>query len=458
MGDIVEKALSYAREHRNAFLAELAEFLAIPSISTDPAYASEMKEAAEWVADHLRALGMSNVRVYPTHGHPVVYGEARSTQPDAPTVLVYGHYDVQPPDPIDLWQSPPFEATIRGDNLYARGATDMKGQVMATFAAVESIIHTGDLPVHLKFLIEGEEETGSAGLATFIAQHQDLLACDFSLNPDAGMLGPDLPTITYALRGLAYFEVRVYGPDHDLHSGVFGGVVHNPAQALAELIAGMHDEHGHITLPGFYDSVRPLDEEERAELARLPQDEHFYLKHTGVPALWGEPEYTPVERVTARPTLEVNGMLSGFTGDGSKTVIPSMAMAKISMRLVPDQTPEAVKEQLLRYLEEHAPPTIRWEVKEMTGALPAITDRKSPAVQALYRALETTWNVRPLFKREGGTIPVVAMLKQMMNVDSVLTGFALPEDNLHSPNEKLHLPTWYKGIEALVRFFYNLTA
>ena len=453
-----ERAVAYVREHREAFLESLKEFLRIPSISTTPEHADDVREAAEWVADYLRALGLANVRVYPTSGHPVVYGESLAAGEGAPTVLIYGHYDVQPADPLDLWETPPFEPSIRGEHIYARGATDMKGQVMATLAAVEAIVRTGDLPVNVKFLIEGEEEVGSPSLPAFIAQHKGMLACDVSLNPDAGMLAPDKPTITYALRGLAYFEVWVYGPKQDLHSGVFGGVVHNPAQALAELIAGMHDEHGHITLSGFYDSVRPLDEEERAELARLPMGEDFYLENTGVPALWGEPEYTPVERATARPTLEVNGIVSGFTGEGAKTVIPSKAMAKISMRLVPDQDPKEVHQQLLRYLKEHAPETIRWDVVEMHGAPPAITDRHSPGVQAMAQAMETVWGVRPLFKREGGTIPVVAFIREQLGADSVLTGFAMPGDNMHGPNEKLHLPTWYRGIEALVHFLYNMGA
>ncbi len=451
------QALTYVREHREAFLAKLAEFLRIPSISTLEEHARDVEEAAHWVADYLRSLGMEDVQVYPTEGHPVVYGAYTAAGEGAATILVYGHYDVQPADPKELWTSPPFEATVRGDYLYARGATDMKGQIMAALAAVEAAVHSGGLPVNIKFLIEGEEETGSASLPGFIRHHKDMLSADVSLNPDAGMLAPDLPTITYALRGLAYFEIRVYGPKQDLHSGVFGGVVHNPAQALAELIAGMHDARGRVTLPGFYDKVRPLDEEERAELARLPQDERFYLEHTGVPKLWGEPEYTPVERATARPTLEVNGLLSGFTGRGSKTVIPRQAMAKISMRLVPDQTPEEVHRQLLRYLETHAPETIRWEVEAMTGALPAMVDRNSPWVQAMAQGLHAAWGTRPLFKREGGTIPVVAFLKELLNMDSVLTGFALPDDNMHAPNERLHLPTWYKGMEALVHFLYNLS-
>ncbi|HEY57936.1 MAG TPA: dipeptidase [Anaerolineae bacterium] len=450
-----EQALAYLEQHAERFLAELESFLRIPSISTLPEHKADMERTANWVAENLRAIGAENVQVFPTAGHPVVYGELRAVQPNAPTVLVYGHYDVQPAEPLEAWHSPPFEPTVRGERLYARGATDMKGQVIASLKAAEAAMH-GGLPINLKFLIEGEEEVGSPNLAPFIAGHKDLLACDFCLNPDAGMIAPDLPTITYALRGLAYFELRVYGPKQDLHSGIYGGVVHNPAQALAELIAGMHDEQGRVTLPGFYDKVRPLDDEERAELARLPMDEAFYLAQTGAPALWGEAGYTPVERVGARPTLEVNGLYSGFIGEGAKTVLPAYAMAKISCRLVPDQDPDEVAAQMRAYLEQHAPPTIRWELEVMHGGPASITDRKSPWVQALAQAMEQVWGVRPAYKREGGSIPVVAQIQEILGKDSVLTGFGLPDGNLHAPNENLHLPTWRKGIMALVHFFYNL--
>ncbi|MFN3929953.1 MAG: M20/M25/M40 family metallo-hydrolase, partial [Thermoflexus sp.] len=337
MSDPRLQALEYVRRNRDRFLEELKDFLRIPSVSTDPAHQRDVQRAAEWVADRLRRAGAGRVEIFPTGGHPVVYAEAPANRPEAPVVLVYGHYDVQPPDPLDQWESGPFDPTVRGDNLYARGASDMKGQVLASIAAFEAVARSGPPPVHVKFLIEGEEEVGSPHLPDFIERNRELLQCSVSLNPDAGMIAPDRPTITYGLRGLAYFELRVYGPAHDLHSGLYGGVVHNPAQALCELIAGMHDAEGRVTLPGFYDRVRPLTEEERAELARLPMDERFYLELTGAPALWGEAGYTPIERIGARPTLEVNGLLAGFTGPGAKTVLPAYAMAKISMRLVPDQ-------------------------------------------------------------------------------------------------------------------------
>jgi len=456
MSDLRLKAVQYAQEHRLHFLDELKTFLTIPSVSTDPAHQPDIQRAAAWVADQLRALGADRVAILATAGHPVVYGEWLAAGPTAPTVLVYGHYDVQPADPLELWQSGPFAPTERGENLYARGASDMKGQILATLKAIEAIVRNDTLPVNVKFLIEGEEEVGSPGLADFITTHKALLTCDFALNTDAGMLAPDLPTIVYGLRGLTYFELRLYGPAHDLHSGMYGGVVHNPAQALCELIAGMHDAAGRVTLPGFYDKVRPLSAEERDELARLPTDEAFYRQQTGAPALWGETGYTPAERIGARPTLEVNGLLSGFTGQGAKTVLPAWAMAKISMRLVPDQDPNEIEGQLRRYLETHAPNTIRWELTPMAAGAASLSDRHSRGTLALSRALETVWGRRPVFSRMGGSVPVVAQMQALMGIESVLTGFGLPDDNLHAPNEKLHLPTWYRGIEALIHFFYNL--
>jgi acetylornithine deacetylase/succinyl-diaminopimelate desuccinylase-like protein len=457
----LQAALQYAHEHRERFLEELKEFVRLPSVSTDPERKGEMQATAEWVAGQLSGLGFQGVQLYPTGGHPVVYGEMIH-KPEAPVVLIYGHYDVQPAEPLELWDTPAFEPAERGENLYGRGASDMKGQVLASLKAVESILKTGSgadgsgLPVNLKFLVEGEEEIGSPNLGRFMKEHKDLLACDFCLNPDAGMIDPDHPTITYGLRGLAYFELRLTGPENDLHSGIFGGAVHNPAQVLCDLVAGMHDEHGRVTLPGFYDRVRPLSAEEREELARLPMTEEFYLKTANVPALAGEEGYTPVERTGARPTLEINGLLSGFTGEGSKTVLPSKAMAKISMRLVPDQDPAEVHQQLLAYLEAKAPPTVRWEVIQMSGGPACITDRDMAGVKAMAHALRTVWGKRPLYKREGGSIPVVAEMQELLGVGSIVCGFGLLDDNAHGPNEKQHLPTWYRGIEALIHFFYNL--
>jgi len=408
------------------------------------------------MATRLKRLGMENVEVMPTDGgHPVVYGDY-IRKPGAPTVLVYGHYDVQPPDPEDLWQTGPFEPEIRGDLLFGRGSSDMKGQVLAAFSAIEAAMKSGGIPVNLKFLLEGEEEIGSKHLEPFLQKHATKFKADVSLNPDAGMMGIDMPTITYGLRGLAYFEINVWGPKADLHSGLYGGAVHNPAQVLTELIASMHDEKGRITLPDFYDSVRPLSDQERADFARLPNDDASYLAETGVPALWGEEGFSSAERTGARPTLEVNGLLSGWTGPGSKTVLPAKAMAKISCRLVPDQIPADVKVQMERFMEENAPKTIKWEVKDLTSSPTAIADLNNPGVRAMDKAMESVWGMRPFFRREGGSIGAVAMLQQICDVESVLVGMGLPSDNVHSPNEHLHLPTWYKGIDAFIHFFYNL--
>lgn len=456
MSEARQQALEYARQNRERFLSDLKEFVAIPSVSMQEEHKDDMVRAAEWLVAHLTKMGMQNVQLMPTAKHPVVFGEWRQAGEDAPTVLIYGHYDVQPVDPLELWKTQPYEATRDGDLLLGRGASDMKGQAVATLAAVEAVMQTSGLPVNVKWLFEGEEEMGSVSMEAFLPQYKDLFAADFCLNPDAGMIGADRPTITYGLRGLAYFEIHVWGPVHDLHSGLYGGTVHNPAQALIELIAGMHDQNGSITLPGFYDPVRPVSAEEHADMAKLPQDEAFYQEQTGVPALWGEPDYLPVERVGARPTLEVNGFLSGYTGEGSKTVLPAKAMAKVSCRLVPDQDPHEVHKQMLAYMEANAPETIKWEVKLLNYGSTAITDRDLPAIKAMAQAMETVWGVRPFFKREGGSIPVVAMLQNNVGAESILFGSSLPEDNVHAPNERLHLPTWYKMIDAIIHFFYNL--
>ena len=456
MSDARQQALEFAKNNRERFIEDLKELVAIPSVSMQDEHKDDIVRAAEWLAAYLKKLGMENVQLLPTDKHPVVFGEWLKAGADAPTVLIYGHYDVQPVDPLELWNTKPYEAVREGDLLFGRGTSDMKGQAIATLAAVEAVMQTSGLPVNVKWLFEGEEEMGSVSMEAFLPEHKDLFAADFCLNPDAGMIGADKPTITYGLRGLAYFDIFVSGPDHDLHSGLYGGTVHNPAQALIELIAGMHDKNGSITLPGFYDPVRPVTPEEHADMAKLPQDEAFYKEQTGVPQLWGEPQYLPVERVGARPTLEVNGFLSGYTGEGSKTVLPAKAMAKISCRLVPDQTPQQVHQQLLAYMEANAPKTINWEVKLLNAGSTAIADRNLPAIKSMAQAMETIWGVSPFFKREGGSIPVVAMLQNNVGAESILFGSSLPEDNVHAPNERLHLPTWFKTIDAIIHFFYNL--
>ena len=457
MADQRENALQYAHNNKENFLSAYKEILRIPSVSTEKAHRPDIQRAAEWLSVQLSGLGMQKVQLFPTEGSPVVYGEYSGAE-GAPTVLVYGHYDVQPVDPVELWKTGPFEPTVIGDDIFARGASDMKGQALITLKAAESLIQTGGMPVNIKWLFEGEEEVGSPNLATFIASHSELLACDYAINPDSGMIGREYPTITYGLRGLAYFEMRVFGPAHDLHSGMFGGVVHNPANALAELIAGMHDKKGRVTLPGFYNRVLPMSQEERDEFARLPIGDSDYIEQTGVPALRGEAGYTANEQTGARPTLDVNGLLSGFTGEGSKTVIPAWAMAKLSMRLVPEQDPKKIHKDLMRYLERNAPKDIRWELKSLAGNPASISDRNNPGVQAMAKALETVWGKRPNFKREGGSIPVVGDMQRLLGVESVICGFGLPDDNVHAPNEKQNLPTWYHGIDAYIHFFLNMKA
>ena len=449
------KALRQAAKQHDAYLQEYQEYLRIPSVSTLSEHKGDVQRCAEWVADQLRNMGLTNVQILPTAGHPVVFGEWLQAA-DKPTVLMYGHYDVQPVDPLNEWHSGPFEPSIRGDYIYARGASDMKGQGHAFMKALEALLQNGELEVNVKVFFEGEEEIGSPSLPAFIAEHKDLLKSDFVLNCDSGIMGIDQPSMIYGLRGLAYFELWVYTASQDLHSGTFGGSIYNPGQALADLIAGMHDKKGKITLPGFYDKVRKLTGKERRQLAKLPYDEATWLGITGAPGLHGEKGYSTVERVGARPTLEVNGLLSGFTGEGSKTVLPAKAMAKISCRLIPDQDPDEVEQQLRQYLAANAPSTIRWELKALAGSKGALTPTDTPYMKAASKALQKTFGVKPVYELGGGSVPIVIMLKEQLGVDSVLLGFGMRDDNIHGPNEHQHLPTYFKGIETYIRFLANL--
>ncbi len=451
MSDL-KRIIEFAAGGYDQHVAELKEWLSIPSVSTLPEHKADMQRAADWFARRLKALGFANVAIHPTAGHLVVFGESLGV-PSKPTVLIYGHYDVQPADPLNEWVSPPFEPTIRDNNIYARGASDMKGQAHGVLKALEAWVKNGGLPVNIKVMLEGEEELGSPHLGAFITEHKAMLKSDLVLNVDSGILGPDLPALVYGLRGLAYFEVWIYGAKQDLHSGLFGGSILNPAQALCAIIAGMHDENGHITLPGFYDKVRQLTPAEREEIARLPGTDKEWQGLSGVPRLYGEKGFTTPERVGARPTLEVNGLVSGFTGDGIKTVLPAKAMAKISMRLVPYQDPVEVEKQLKEYMTKNAPPEITWQVKILGIAQPMIVERESAGMRAAASALKTTFGVPPVFKLEGGSVPVVSMVKAILGVDCVQMGFALPDDNFHGPNEKLHLPSYRRGIESYIRFF-----
>lgn len=453
----MNQAIEYAKSNSERYLDEYKALLRIPSVSTLPEHRGDVERTARWIAVELQRVGVPHVEILPTAGHPAVFAELAGPK-GSPTVLVYGHYDVQPVDPVHEWVSPPFEPAVRGEYLFARGASDMKGQIFAQIKALEALLKHGPAPCTIKYLIEGEEEIGSPNLETIVDTYRDKLRCDFVLNCDAGIHKPDVPAITYSLRGLAYFEVEVHGPSKDLHSGLFGGSVHNPAQALCELIAGMHDAEGRVTLPGFYDKVRALDEEEREALAKLPHSDDEWRAMTGAPALWGEKGYTTIERVGARPTLEVNGILSGFTGEGSKTVLPAKAMAKISTRLVADQEGAEVHAQLCEYLRRNAPPAITWEVRELTHGRGAIMDRHSPWMRRAAAALVAVFGKEPIFKREGGSVPVVSLLQQKLGADSVMLGFALPDDGIHGPNERQHLPTFYRGIETYIRFLSSLGA
>jgi acetylornithine deacetylase/succinyl-diaminopimelate desuccinylase-like protein len=451
-------AIEYARQNRKRFLTELVDFLSIPSIGAQPKHKSDMEHAAAWLRDKLLAAGFTKAEVMPTAGHPVVYAEWLAAGPNAPTILIYGHYDVQPPDPLNEWATPPFEATVIGDDLFARGVSDNKGQLYTHVKAVDAFKNTtGGPPINVKCVFEGEEEIGSPSLAPFVHEHADLLAADVAVISDSHMLDKNTPAIAYALRGLAYIEVEVTGPDHDLHSGVYGGAVLNPINALARMIARLQDDDGHITIPGFYERVRALDAEERKELAKAPFDHEAWLEEAGAKADWGEAGYTIAERTTARPTLDVNGIWGGYTGAGSKTVLPSQAFAKISMRLVADQDPARVKQLIRDYLIEIAPPEVTVEVRDLHSGNAAIVRRDSPAMRAAFRAYAEVFGQEPIFIREGGTIPVVATFQQVLGIETILMGFGLPDDRLHSPNEKFHLPNFYKGIETAVRFMELLS-
>jgi len=447
-------AFQYLDENTERFQSELIQWLKIPSISQFASHREDMNKAANWLAEKLRSMGCTSVEILPTEGIPVVYGEWLNGGASAPTVLIYGHYDVQSPEPLADWKSQPFEPEIRNGNLYARGASDMKGQTLASVNAAEAIIKSENLPINIKFLIEGEEEVGSRNLNQFLTEHREKLACDFSLNTDAGgMPDADTPSICYSLRGGAGFILEIFGPKQDIHSGEYGGVVQNPIHVLSKVIADLHDANGHVTIPGFYDRVRKIDEEEHAEMARLPFDNAFLMNHSGAPALWGEREFLPAERIGARPTFEV----LQFEAGQPKSAIPAKAAARLSFRLVPDQDPKEVHEQLRSCLESNLPRTVTWNLQFLGGNPAVITDRHSPAVKAMKEALQTAFGKEPIFQRTGGGIGAVLMFKQTLGVDSVLTGFSLYDDNFHGPNEKLHLPTWKKGMVALVHFFHNLT-
>lgn len=454
-----EAIRSHVEERREAWLDEVNEFLRIPSVSTDPERADQVKAAADWLAAKLRESGCSEVEIWPTPGHPVVYGAWRGAE-GAPTLLVYGHYDVQPEEPVELWDSPPFEPTVRDGKLFARGAADDKGQLYIHVKALQAWLESrGDCPVNVVFLIEGEEEVGSENIEACVREHQDRLACDAVMISDTIMFAAGLPSITYSLRGIAYMQLDVTGPRGDLHSGSFGGAVVNPGEALARMIASCRDPHsGEITIPGFYDDVVPLTDAEREQWSTLPFDEERYREELGVDALLHEKDFGVLERTWARPTFEVNGLLSGFTGEGSKTVLPSKAMAKVSMRLVADQDPGEVMDAVEAHLRAVKPDGVRLQVTRMQSGTPWMTPRDHPVMQAAGRAMERGFGAEPVFIREGGSIPLVGLLEELFGVPAVLMGIGLPDENAHAPNENLDISNFYAGIASAAFFLEELSA
>ncbi len=452
MNDVID----FININRDRYVQELTQFLAIPSISALAEHKGDIQRCARWAADEMTHVGLENARVIETAGHPIVCADWLHAA-DAPTVLFYGHYDVQPVDPLDLWTSPPFEATIRDEEIYARGACDDKGQVFVHFKAIEAHLKKmGRLPVNFKIVLEGEEEVGSVNLTPFVHDHKAELAADLVLISDTEMFDRGIPSICYGLRGLCYMQVDLRGTRSDLHSGSNGGAVANPANVLASVVAQLKDRSGHVRIPGFYDDVRPLRDEERAEFARLGFNDNKYKKQLGAPRLFGETGYTTLERLWARPTLDVNGLLSGFTGEGTKTVIPAVAMAKISMRLVPNQDPAKVAELFEAHVKKITPKTVELKITRMHGAKAWMTDFDNPYVQAAGRALEKGFNKRPVYTREGGSIPVVATFQEELGIPTVLFGFGLPDDNLHAPNEKFNLANFFNGMAASAFLYEEL--
>jgi acetylornithine deacetylase/succinyl-diaminopimelate desuccinylase-like protein len=446
------RPLRYAGQHRDRFLQELKDFVRFPTVSAQANHRQDLKKCAAWLADHLRKIGLENIKVIPTNRHPIVYADWKRAA-GRPTVLIYGHYDVQPAEPLDKWRSPPFEPTVRGDNIYGRGACDNKGQMFAHIKAMESYLRTGgSLPVNVKCLFEGEEEVGSQNLPSFIARNKHALAADVAVMSDTRMLGPDRPALTYGLRGGLSLELEVNGPGHDLHSGNFGGAIHNPLQAVCEIIAGLHDRKGRVAVTGFYDRVRQWGSRERINMRKTGPTDEKILNDAKAACGWGERGYTLYERTTIRPALTLNGITGGYQGEGSKAVIPSRALAKINIRLVPDQDPREIEAIVRKHIASATPPTVHSSVRTMLAAHPAVINRNHPAMRAASHAYMRGFGRAPVFLRSGGTIPVVNMFQGMLGMPTVLMGFALPDDRIHAPNEKFHLPNLYKGIVTCISF------
>jgi acetylornithine deacetylase/succinyl-diaminopimelate desuccinylase-like protein len=443
----MQLVLDYLKQNQKRFLAEFCDYLRFPSVSAQPAHKKDLHACAEWLVAHCRAIGLA-ARLCPTGGHPIVIAKTprAKSKTKRPHYLVYGHYDVQPPEPLELWQTPPFEPRIEGKTICARGSTDNKGQNFAHIKAIEAYLKTGTpLPCDLTFVIEGEEEVGSESLSSFLKKNRRELDCEAVVVSDTGMPSPKHPALTYALRGIIAFEITLHGPSHDLHSGVFGGAVENPAMALAQLLAKVRDRKGRITIPGFYDDVAPLSKFEREQAAHYPLPDAKLKKLLGSPQLFGEHGFTATEQRSARPTFEINGLTSGYQGEGSKTIVPSWARAKITCRLVPDQKPGQIRKAVCAHLKKICPPTVRMEIEAGHGAEAYHVSPTGPQAQAALRALEKAFGCKPILMREGGSIPIVNEFKKILGADSLLLGLGLPDDNAHSPNEKFSLDCFEKG-------------
>ena len=451
----MDKVLNYIDAHRERFVRELVEWVRIPSISSLPQHKADVARNAEHLADELRRLNADRVEILPTAGHPAVFAEWNHA-PGKPTLLIYGHHDVQPVDPLDEWHSPPFEATVRDGRLYGRGVVDDKGQVWIHVKAIEAFLKGGNgkLPINIKMIVEGEEEVGSVHLEGLLREHAELLKADYVCVSDTAMFGRGIPSLCVGLRGLAYFELHVHGPSSDLHSGSFGGGIANPANALARIIAKLHDDEGRILVPGFYDKVRKLTDAEREEIASLPHDDEAWLSMTGAPATFGEAGFSTLERIWARPTLDVNGLKSGFQGEGAKTIIPATAMAKLSCRLVPDQTPEEIARLLSDYVQRIAPPGVRTEIKLIHGGLPYLAPTDHPVYEIARRAFSKAFGKKTVFIREGGSIPFVRTIADATGKPCLLMGFGQPDENAHAPNEWLDLENFHLGIKSAA-FLYD---
>lgn len=453
-----EKFLEYIQNGKDRFLNELKDVLSIPSVSNSEENKQDVIKCANWLKAHMDKLGIRNTKIFETKGHPIVYGDYMSAGSDKPLILIYGHYDVQPPDPLDLWTSPPFVPVIKDGKIYGRGTADDKGQIFIHLKAIESLLQTeGTLPVNVKIIFEGEEEIGSENLEEFISSHKELLKADYVVISDTSMYEKGKPAICYGLRGLCYMQIDVTGPNRDLHSGTYGGGVDNPINALAEIISKLKSNDGKILVDGFYDDVADLTAEERTELNKLPTDEEAFKKDLNINAVKGEAGYTLVERLTARPTLDCNGIWGGFEGKGAKTVLPSVAGAKVSMRLVPDQEPDKIAKLFEKFVNKIAPESVKVKVTNLHGGKPSVTPINSPAIKAAMSALRKGFETEPVFIKEGGSIPIVNVFKEKLGADAILMGFGLPDDDIHSPNEKFDLDNFFKGIISVCYYYHELS-